>query len=131
MRVDPPKREPAPAAVTERLGDRARERAASEIDHWKRYLAQTCTAPINWKVVLDNFNESYHLPTVHPQAAGKTEEPLDRDHLSVKFGPLWAARDGGVISWRTRRSSMNQNGRAVMPSRARRSRVRAAARPGG
>ena len=29
-------------------------------------------------------------------AAGKTEEPLDRDHLSVKFGPLWAARDGGV-----------------------------------
>lgn len=29
-------------------------------------------------------------------AAGKTEEPLDRDHLSVKFGNLWAARDGGV-----------------------------------
>jgi len=29
-------------------------------------------------------------------AAGKTEEPLDRDHLSVRFGPLWAAQDGAV-----------------------------------
>ena len=29
-------------------------------------------------------------------AAGKTEEPLDRDHLSVKFGNLWAAQDGAV-----------------------------------
>ncbi|MBX7249414.1 MAG: bifunctional glutamate N-acetyltransferase/amino-acid acetyltransferase ArgJ [Caulobacteraceae bacterium] len=31
-------------------------------------------------------------------AAGKTEEVIDRDHLSVKFGPLWAARDGAVSS---------------------------------
>ena len=29
-------------------------------------------------------------------AAGKTEEPVGRDHLSVRFGPLWAARDGAV-----------------------------------
>jgi len=29
-------------------------------------------------------------------AAGKTEEPLDRDHLSVRFGPLWAAKEGAV-----------------------------------
>ncbi len=29
-------------------------------------------------------------------AAGKTDEPLDRDRLSVRFGHLWAARDGAV-----------------------------------
>ncbi len=31
-------------------------------------------------------------------AAGKTEEPVERDHLSVRFGDLWAARDGAVAS---------------------------------
>jgi glutamate N-acetyltransferase/amino-acid N-acetyltransferase len=29
-------------------------------------------------------------------AVGKTEEPVDRDQLSVRFGDLWAARDGAV-----------------------------------
>lgn len=36
-----------------------------ELETWKRYLARTTTLPCNWKVVLDNFNESYHVPTVH------------------------------------------------------------------
>ena len=36
-----------------------------EIEKWKRYVALTTVAPCNWKVVLDNFNESYHVPTVH------------------------------------------------------------------
>jgi glutamate N-acetyltransferase/amino-acid N-acetyltransferase len=29
-------------------------------------------------------------------AAGRADEPIDRDHLSVKFGDLWAAHDGLV-----------------------------------
>ncbi len=36
-----------------------------ELESWKRYMARTTTLPCNWKVVLDNFNESYHVPTVH------------------------------------------------------------------
>jgi len=48
--------------------------AAYEIHTWKRYLALTATVPCNWKVILDNFNESYHLPTVHPQVDGVVEE---------------------------------------------------------
>ncbi|MBI1182446.1 MAG: Rieske 2Fe-2S domain-containing protein [Alphaproteobacteria bacterium] len=48
--------------------------APYEIHTWKRYLALTARLPVNWKVVLDNFNESYHLPTVHPQAESSVEE---------------------------------------------------------
>jgi len=39
-----------------------------DLDTWKRYSAKTTTLPCNWKVVLDNFNESYHVPTVHMAA---------------------------------------------------------------
>ncbi|HTK36611.1 MAG TPA: bifunctional glutamate N-acetyltransferase/amino-acid acetyltransferase ArgJ [Caulobacteraceae bacterium] len=29
-------------------------------------------------------------------AVGRADEPMDRDRLSIRFGPLWAARDGAV-----------------------------------
>jgi glutamate N-acetyltransferase/amino-acid N-acetyltransferase len=29
-------------------------------------------------------------------AVGRADEPMDRDKLSIRFGPLWAARDGTV-----------------------------------
>ena len=29
-------------------------------------------------------------------AVGRADEPIDRDRLSVRFGELWAARDGAV-----------------------------------
>lgn len=44
-----------------------------DLGSWKRYMALTTTLPCNWKVVLDNFNESYHVPTVH-RARGTPEE---------------------------------------------------------
>ncbi len=31
-------------------------------------------------------------------AAGRAGEPLDRDRLSIRFGPLWAAKDGAVAA---------------------------------
>lgn len=40
-----------------------------EIHTWKRSMANSMWLPCNWKVVLDNFNESYHVPTVHMHAA--------------------------------------------------------------
>ncbi len=44
---------------------------AQEIDTWRfpemvRTHHITLEADCNWKVVLDNFHESYHIPTVHP-----------------------------------------------------------------
>ncbi len=44
------------------------------IADWKRYLALTVRVPCNWKVIQDNFNESYHLRSVHPEAAVQIEE---------------------------------------------------------
>ncbi len=44
-----------------------------DIHTWKRYSAKTTTLPCNWKVVLDNFNESYHVPTVHLAATPATK----------------------------------------------------------
>ena len=44
-----------------------------DLHTWKRYVAKTTTLPCNWKVVLDNFNESYHVPTVHMAATPKTD----------------------------------------------------------
>lgn len=61
-------------SLKEYLGPLWDDWGAYEIDHWKRYVALSANVPCNWKIVLDNFNESYHLPTVHPQAAAKTEE---------------------------------------------------------
>jgi len=43
------------------------------IENWKRYVALSTELPVNWKVVLDNFNESYHLNTVHKAPASEVE----------------------------------------------------------
>ena len=44
---------------------------------WQRYAARSAWLPCNWKVVLDNFNESYHVPTVHMgQKPGANREKI-------------------------------------------------------
>jgi phenylpropionate dioxygenase-like ring-hydroxylating dioxygenase large terminal subunit len=60
------------------------------VQHWKRYLARTTTFPCNWKVVLDNFNESYHVPTVHRSrgVAAETRRMhpgIDMDYRNTRF----------------------------------------------
>jgi phenylpropionate dioxygenase-like ring-hydroxylating dioxygenase large terminal subunit len=37
------------------------------LDNWVRVLNLSCEADFNWKIIRDNFNESYHLPTIHPE----------------------------------------------------------------
>ena len=39
-----------------------------------RVVRRTFDVDANWKFASDNFNESYHLPTVHPQLATTTDE---------------------------------------------------------
>lgn len=70
------------------------------IEKWKRYVARSTLAPVNWKVVLDNFNESYHVNTVH-RPKGAAVEKL-RIHSGVD------------TSYRTTRFDMSDEGHSRM-----------------
>jgi len=46
-----------------------------------RLTEMTVEGEFNWKIVQDNFNESYHLPFVHPQ----TRYILEQSYLDCQF----------------------------------------------
>ena len=37
------------------------------LENWVRVLNVSAECEFNWKIIRDNFNESYHLPTIHPE----------------------------------------------------------------
>lgn len=37
------------------------------LENWIRAFAVSADCEFNWKIIRDNFNESYHLPTIHPE----------------------------------------------------------------
>ncbi len=37
------------------------------LENWVRVMNLSADADFNWKIIRDNFNESYHLPTIHPE----------------------------------------------------------------
>ena len=58
---------------------------ARHIDTWRRTMARSAWLPCNWKVVLDKFNESYHVPTVHQGATTETNRKEIRGHINTYF----------------------------------------------
>ena len=56
-----------------------------ELERWKRTIARSTWAPCNWKVVLDNFNESYHVPTVHMAATPDTDRKKIRSNINTYY----------------------------------------------
>jgi phenylpropionate dioxygenase-like ring-hydroxylating dioxygenase large terminal subunit len=57
---------PAGVSLAEFLEPIARELDTYRMQQMVRTHHITLEAGCNWKVVLDNFHESYHIPTVHP-----------------------------------------------------------------
>jgi phenylpropionate dioxygenase-like ring-hydroxylating dioxygenase large terminal subunit len=55
------------------------------LETWKRTTAKSMNLPCNWKVVLDNFNESYHVPTVHMAATTKTNRKKISGNINTYF----------------------------------------------
>lgn len=51
------------------------------MEDWTRVMALTVETDCNWKVIRDNFNESYHLPTLHPEL----DTFINDDHLDTIF----------------------------------------------
>lgn len=37
------------------------------LEDWVRVMYLSADCDFNWKIIRDNFNESYHLPTIHPE----------------------------------------------------------------
>ena len=72
-------------SLEEFLGPIYTEWALRDLHTWRRYAAPTVTLPCNWKVVLDNFNESYHVPTVHMAATPDTDRKAIRGGINTYF----------------------------------------------
>jgi phenylpropionate dioxygenase-like ring-hydroxylating dioxygenase large terminal subunit len=82
--------DPDCVSLREFLGPVWDDWSAYGVENWKRYLARTTTAPCNWKVVLDNFNESYHVPTVHKPMGAEVEKTrihsgVDTNYKTTRF----------------------------------------------
>lgn len=77
-------------SLQEYLGPVWDDWAVYGIEKWKRYIAKTTTAPVNWKVVMDNFNESYHVNTVHRPTGADVEKlrihsGVDTSYTTTRF----------------------------------------------
>ena len=57
--------------------------AGRQLDKWHRVIWRTLTVRTNWKFASDNFNESYHLPTVHPQMQAIIDEDYTNTHFEM------------------------------------------------
>ena len=77
--------DPDAASLKSYLGPIWDEWECRDIHTWRRTMANTMWLPCNWKVVLDNFNESYHVPTVHMRATPDTDRKKIRGNIDTYF----------------------------------------------
>jgi phenylpropionate dioxygenase-like ring-hydroxylating dioxygenase large terminal subunit len=89
------------------LGDVKAELDGYQIDRMTRVFYRVTEAPFNYKCIHDNFCESYHLPTLHPQIGSYVDDdyrntqfmmyPQGHNLMKMK-GALPSMRDAGGIS---------------------------------
>ena len=82
--------DPDCVSLREWLGPVWEEWESYDLPSWKRYQATSTIAPVNWKVVMDNFNESYHVNTVHRPAGAAVEKlrihsGIDTSYKTTRF----------------------------------------------
>ncbi|MFZ4121194.1 MAG: bifunctional glutamate N-acetyltransferase/amino-acid acetyltransferase ArgJ [Caulobacterales bacterium] len=65
---------------------------AANTNSAKRIARSICESPLV-KTAIAGEDANWGRITM---AVGKADEPVNRDRLSIKFGPLWAAKDGAV-----------------------------------
>ncbi|HZU63790.1 MAG TPA: aromatic ring-hydroxylating dioxygenase subunit alpha [Novosphingobium sp.] len=73
--------DPAAPALADYLAPIPALLASRGIEQMTRVLWTTTRVNTNWKFAPDNFNESYHLPTVHPQM----QQIVDEDYRNTVF----------------------------------------------
>jgi phenylpropionate dioxygenase-like ring-hydroxylating dioxygenase large terminal subunit len=77
--------DPDCVSLQEYLGPIWDEWQKRDIHTWKRTMANSMWLPCNWKVVLDNFNESYHVPTVHMGETTDSNRSEIRGNINTYF----------------------------------------------
>lgn len=80
-----------------------------DLKNWKRVVWLTVRVNTNWKFASDNFNESYHLPAVHPQF-----EPMIDDHYSTTIFEMYPSGHNRMIE-KLQPSSRYQNMNEMKP----------------
>jgi phenylpropionate dioxygenase-like ring-hydroxylating dioxygenase large terminal subunit len=73
--------DPAAAPLREFLHPVAEQLDSYRMERMRRTHWVTLEGEFNWKCVQDNFNESYHLPYVHPQV----ESVMDEHYSNCQF----------------------------------------------
>lgn len=53
------------------------------LDDMMRVQAISVHMPCNWKLLLDNFHETYHLPTAHPEGIEYAEDSYRETHIEL------------------------------------------------
>ena len=76
--------------------------AGYKLDSWVRVLNLSADCEFNWKIIRDNFNESYHLPTIHPELATFINDGL---RLRERRRAAGALRGGTGVGHRPHRLS--------------------------
>jgi nitrite reductase/ring-hydroxylating ferredoxin subunit len=82
--------DPETAPLREYLGAVPQYLDCYELDKTRLIWSVQVTAPVNWKLVLDAFNEGYHVEATHPQTVkhGSTRMPAVGHGLHAAFGPV-------------------------------------------
>jgi phenylpropionate dioxygenase-like ring-hydroxylating dioxygenase large terminal subunit len=57
-----------------------------EMQKWRYRWYKTTVLPCNWKVVLEGFNESYHVAATHPQLLQHMGDDVTRSYAYGKHG---------------------------------------------
>lgn len=84
------------------LGDLPDELAAVPIETYRSQQKLQFSAPVNWKVYLDQFTENYHVPIVHaPDKSVHIENytVTDRDGIVILAAPAQGMFFGGRWIW--------------------------------
>ncbi|GGD80604.1 aromatic ring-hydroxylating oxygenase subunit alpha [Croceicoccus mobilis] len=75
--------DPDCASLADSLGPIRDEWQAYPLEHMTRIQAMSVNMPCNWKLLMDNFHETYHLPTAHPEGIEYAEDHFSETRLEL------------------------------------------------
>ncbi|AMK19888.1 MULTISPECIES: aromatic ring-hydroxylating oxygenase subunit alpha [Sphingobium] len=75
--------DPDCASLRDSLGAIWDEWLAYPLDNMVRVQATSVRMPCNWKLLMDNFHETYHLPTAHPEGIEYSEDSYEETRLEL------------------------------------------------